>query len=329
MSQLKQQQIPATVAGNGTDTAPRPVEGPKTFIDPAADTVLRSRDGRDFRVDGWMIKANCTKLRDRVGSEIALDANRKVLKLVLNLLHSIPMPASFVWSVHNELFALCDEMGADSVAQIALTSLCSVVERDPWGMFVLGSQRNHFALARAALSALAASENKLRTEMGMNGTNGMHMNGHMYPHMHGNSMPPYGINGMPYPMYPGWPAMGMGMGMGMGMMGKGPNGGYPMGHNSHHNHMLEPEQKKGKKKGAKALGAGDLDYASLNLIMSNAVDSDASVSMPFLVSMMNSLLTSAASSGTEINWEDVARNFKPTETQRASSKQVAKADNGE
>ncbi|BEI84686.1 hypothetical protein CcaverHIS002_0500870 [Cutaneotrichosporon cavernicola] len=325
MSQLKQQQIPAPVAGNGTDTGPRPVEGPKTFIDPAADTVLRSRDGRDFRVDGWMINANCTKLRDQVGSEIALDASRKVLKLVPNLMHNIPMPASFVWSMHNELFALCDEMGANGVAQIALISLCSVVELDPWGMFVLASQRNHFALARAALSALAASENKLRAQLGMNGTNGMHMNGYMYPHMHGNSMPPYGTNGMPYPMYPGWP----GMGMGMGMMGQGHNGGYPMGHNSHHSHMLKPEQKKGKKKNAKALGAGDLDYASLNLIMSKAGNSDASISMPFLVSMMNSLLTSAAGSGTEINWEDVARNFKPTETQRASSKQVAKADNAE
>jgi hypothetical protein len=188
-----------------------------------------------------------TKLRDRTGGEpIPVDANRKVLKLALNLMHNIPMPASFVWSVNKDLFALCDELGADSVAQTALTSLCAVVERDPWGMFALGSQRNHFALARAALGALAASENKLRADM--NGMNGQHA----HPHMH-NGFPAYGMNApYPYGMYPGF--------------GPGPHA-----HGPHAPANGVPEQGK-KKKGAKALGAGELDYASLNLIMNKVGD---------------------------------------------------------
>jgi len=31
---------------------------PKTYIDPNADVVLRSTDGRDFRVNSYMLKAN-------------------------------------------------------------------------------------------------------------------------------------------------------------------------------------------------------------------------------------------------------------------------------
>jgi hypothetical protein len=61
MSQPKQQQpaIADTAAGNGTVARTSPgVMGPTTYIDPSADTVLRSRDGRDFRVHGWMVKAN-------------------------------------------------------------------------------------------------------------------------------------------------------------------------------------------------------------------------------------------------------------------------------
>lgn len=50
---------------------------------------------------------------------------------------------------------------------------------------------------------------------------------------------------------------------------------------------------------------------------------NATVSMPFLVSMMNSLMMSAARAGTEINWEDVARNFKPAEVKRAPAKEKA------
>lgn len=33
--------------------------------------------------------------------------------------------------------------------------------------------------------------------------------------------------------------------------------------------------------------------------------------MPFLIGMMNALMTSAARSGAEISWDDIARNFKP------------------
>lgn len=71
MSQPKQTQQPAAIAGNGnpevdSDTQvarkqPKPVVPmkPTTYIDPAADVVLRPRGGsRDFRVHSWMLKAN-------------------------------------------------------------------------------------------------------------------------------------------------------------------------------------------------------------------------------------------------------------------------------
>lgn len=73
MSQPKQQQPaqPPAIAGNGsvdpTDPnaqvarkQPKPIAHmePTTYIDPTADVVLRPRDGRNFRVQSWMLKAN-------------------------------------------------------------------------------------------------------------------------------------------------------------------------------------------------------------------------------------------------------------------------------
>lgn len=42
--------------------------------------------------------------------------------------------------------------------------------------------------------------------------------------------------------------------------------------------------------------------------------------MPFLVGMMNALMTSAARSGAEISWDDIARNFKPAPSSSAPTK---------
>jgi hypothetical protein len=61
---MSHQQQQDAAAGNangssGRQSAASSVLEPKTYIDPSADTVLRSNDGgRDFRVNSYMLKAN-------------------------------------------------------------------------------------------------------------------------------------------------------------------------------------------------------------------------------------------------------------------------------
>lgn len=74
------------------------------------------------------------------------------------MIHMTPLPGSYVWSMRDRLFPLIDNLEAESVADRALTLCLECPERDPWGMFVAASQRNHVPLARGALWALARDE---------------------------------------------------------------------------------------------------------------------------------------------------------------------------
>jgi hypothetical protein len=47
-----------TNGSSGRDSAASSVLEPKTYIDPAADVVLRSNDGREFRVYSHTLKAH-------------------------------------------------------------------------------------------------------------------------------------------------------------------------------------------------------------------------------------------------------------------------------
>lgn len=228
-----------------------------------------------------------TKLRDRLGPDpIELDADRKVLKLLLNLMHQVSMPAAFIWKVHAPLFALCDEVGCDSVVQLALASFAGCVDRDPWRMFSVASERNNVALARAALGALAAAEDKMQAAA----TNQHQGNGYHQPNFSmelGKGYNPYansnGLNG--FPGYNGFPN---GFGFPGGSMNTGPNG-FPKGLNGGYyahlgagapqtglNGFPTPGNKGKKNKGKKQAGAGELDFASLNMIMSKAGDDKVS-----------------------------------------------------
>lgn len=52
-------------------------------------------------------------------------------------------------------FKLCDYLGSRGVAERALLHANSEVERDPWALFVLASQKNNIGLAKSALRSLA------------------------------------------------------------------------------------------------------------------------------------------------------------------------------
>lgn len=210
---------------------------------------------------------------------------------MLDLMHQVSMPAAFVWKLQEPLFRLCDDLGCTTVIELALGCYMQCVERDPWRMFSVASERNNIALARAALSALAAAEQKMATAaaalegMGMNGTHS-----HMVP-MGGmgadmakaammanyngfptHAMGGHGMNGM-------HPMAGMGLmqgGMGHNGVPKSLNGGVGgfMGQHmaAQNGFPTVPGAPGSGKKSKKRLsaGAGELDWASLNMIMSKS-----------------------------------------------------------
>lgn len=84
-------------------------------------------------------------------------------------MHLVPLPGSYVWHQHERLFALCDELGCDSVIERALALCIECASRDPWGMFVAASQRSNTALAKAALMALAYEDPTATVDFGSSG----------------------------------------------------------------------------------------------------------------------------------------------------------------
>jgi len=97
------------------------------------------------------------KLQQHVVKGISFDipAQSRVLKAWLDLAHLHNRPPKMVWKMRKPLFELCDHLGSRGVAERALFLMHSSVEKDPWELFCLASQRNNVGLAKSALRALA------------------------------------------------------------------------------------------------------------------------------------------------------------------------------
>ncbi|KAL1407124.1 hypothetical protein Q8F55_006538 [Vanrija albida] len=153
-----------TVYDSASTTSSNVLE-PRTYIDPAADVVLRSTDGREFRVWSYFLRANSTVLRETLAGAhddvIQLDAHRKIVKMWLDLMNirdDVNVHGNLVFVVHKALLKFCDDLGSKAVAERALSALIMVVHKDPWGLFLLASQRNHVPLAKTALQHLGSLE---------------------------------------------------------------------------------------------------------------------------------------------------------------------------
>jgi hypothetical protein len=86
---------------------------------------------------------------------IPINANTKVLKLHLDLVHYKSIPPSWVWQHKDAVLKLSDELGSPGPAERALFVLHERVHKDPWAMFCLASQKGNVSLAKSALKALA------------------------------------------------------------------------------------------------------------------------------------------------------------------------------
>lgn len=86
---------------------------------------------------------------------IPIDASTKILKGLLDIMHMRPVPSGMVWAYKDKLLALADKLGTPSVAERAVFSMHDSVQKDPWGVFCLASQRGNLSLAKAALKCLA------------------------------------------------------------------------------------------------------------------------------------------------------------------------------
>lgn len=92
---------------------------------------------------------------------IQLDANRKIVKMWLDLMHirdDVNVHGNLVFIQHQALLKFCDDLGSKAVEDRVFSQLITVVHKDPWGLFLVASQRNHVALAKTALQHLGALE---------------------------------------------------------------------------------------------------------------------------------------------------------------------------
>lgn len=93
-----------------------------------------------------------------------INASTKHLKLILDLMHMKPAPSPAIWAYKTQLLKLADELGAKGVTERILFSLCEHIERDPWAIFVLASQRGSITLAKTALKALDGKEGGVKVD---------------------------------------------------------------------------------------------------------------------------------------------------------------------
>ncbi|CAD6565990.1 MAG: hypothetical protein TREMPRED_002013 [Tremellales sp. Tagirdzhanova-0007] len=101
-----------------------------TYTDSAADVTLVSTEGRHFKVYSEPVKFHATS---------------ELLKVPLDLMHQRRPPGQLIWSCRASLLKLCDELGCPGVAERALFAMHKCVEKDPWSVFCLASQRAHVA----------------------------------------------------------------------------------------------------------------------------------------------------------------------------------------
>jgi len=140
-------------------------------------------EGQTLLVVESITDAHREKLREMLANNpsgpININADRRALKLFLDMIHYVPMPGSFVWSMRDRLFPLCAELDSKSAMERALSLCLDCPQRDPWGMFVAAGKNNFIPLARVALWELAREE-EVRTGtfnmFGHHAHHGMNMN---------------------------------------------------------------------------------------------------------------------------------------------------------
>lgn len=98
---------------------------------------------------------NLFKTKGVSNEPISINASTKILKALLDIMHMRPVPSGMVWAYKDKLLSLCDTLGTPSVAERAVFSMHENVNKDPWGVFCLASQRSNLSLAKAALKCLA------------------------------------------------------------------------------------------------------------------------------------------------------------------------------
>ncbi|ORX34680.1 hypothetical protein BD324DRAFT_652945 [Kockovaella imperatae] len=146
---------PSQTTSNGT-TASK-----VCYTDPSADvTLVSTPEGRHFKVQSFWLKANSAYFRKVLsspeyhGDAIQVPAPTKVLKIYLDLCHVRHLPPKLLWSVREPLFKLCDEYQSPSIAERALFHSSECMDKDPWQVFCLASQRRNVGLAKSALRAM-------------------------------------------------------------------------------------------------------------------------------------------------------------------------------
>ncbi|KAK1926186.1 hypothetical protein DB88DRAFT_521304 [Papiliotrema laurentii] len=120
-----------------------------TYVDPAADFSLVSVEGRVFKVDSYILKAHSTFFHDLLndgshsGEPIHIPASSRIFKAWLDLAHLRDRPPSMVCGMREPLLKLCDDLGSRGVSERALFHMHSKIEKDPWAIFALASQKNN------------------------------------------------------------------------------------------------------------------------------------------------------------------------------------------
>lgn len=87
--------------------------------------------------------------------EFKVPTGKKVLKAWLDLAHFRNLPPLMIWSIRASLFKLCEYLVSPSVTERAMFLMHSAIEKNPWEVFCLASQRNNVGLAKSALKNLA------------------------------------------------------------------------------------------------------------------------------------------------------------------------------
>lgn len=97
------------------------------------------------------------------GEPIHIPASSRIFKAWLDLAHLRDRPPSMVWGMRESLLKLCDDLGSRGVSERALFHMHSKIEKDPWAIFALASQKNNVGLAKSALRTLGQVDHGVST----------------------------------------------------------------------------------------------------------------------------------------------------------------------
>ncbi|WVF69531.1 hypothetical protein IAT40_004309 [Kwoniella sp. CBS 6097] len=125
-----------------------------------ADVTLVSKEGVQFKVFSYYLKANSAIFRDMLtdgafqDSNIPLDVVQTDLHYFLDLMHQAEPRSPHNWQQASSIVALCDKFDCPIVLERILHRLEGLAESQPWDIFCLASQYNQLPLAKVAIRSM-------------------------------------------------------------------------------------------------------------------------------------------------------------------------------